>query len=154
MKDEEFEAFLADALGELETKQDALTSRWGFGGFSRYLFDQPTATLQLIDAGGALRLRCSALPIGSHSARSGTWKWAWANESLLEPLRAEAGRLRELHGITGLPIFASPTVNAKPDMAWEIAAMSVKHLGALGCYRAPGRDSDLYLAITEVAYAP
>jgi hypothetical protein len=153
MTDEEFEAFLAEALSELETKQDALTHRWGFGAFSRYLLDQPTASLQFMDASGAVRVRSSVIPIGSYAARSGTWKWAWANESLVAPLRAAAGRLRELQGVTGLPVFGSPAITAQPDMAWEMAAMSVKHLGALGCYRAPGKDSDVYLAIMEVPHA-
>jgi hypothetical protein len=151
MTDAQFDAFVASAVSELKAKQETLSERWGLGRFARYLFEQSTASLQFFDATGLERVRATVIPLGSYASRSRTWQWAWANESFLEPLRASAGALRNLHGVTGFPVFAAPTFNADADMAGEISAMAVKHLGALGCYRAPAATSDLYLAIMQIA---
>jgi hypothetical protein len=37
-------------------------------------------------------------------------------------------------------------------MAWELAAIAVKHLGAMGCYRAPSSRGapTTFLAITRI----
>lgn len=69
------------------------------------------------------------------------------------PLRDQASQLRVLAQLTGMPIFDAPGFTAQPEIAGELAAMSVKHLGALGCYRAPGASADVYLAIMSVNVA-
>jgi hypothetical protein len=150
MTDDEFDAFVEASVSELETKQEALISKWKLGSLGRYLFDQPTARLQFFDASGNVVVKASVVPIGTYSPKGETWMWAWANDSFLEPLRSQASKLRTLGQITGVPVFDTPSFTADPDMAGELAAISVKHLGALGFYRAPGPRSDVYLAIIDI----
>jgi hypothetical protein len=38
-------------------------------------------------------------------------------------------------------------------MPWELTAFAVRQLGAIGAYKAPGANSDLYLAILKVTPA-
>lgn len=151
MTDEEFDAFVSAATSELEAKQDVLTAKYGFGSYARFLFDQPTATLQFFDEAGTSRLRATAIPLGSYAPESGTWKWAWANESILEPLRSQASKLKDLYELTGMDVFNNPAFEGPAEMAWQAVSMAVKHLGALGCYKAPSHGSDLYLAILKIA---
>ena len=150
LTDEEFDAFVSSAVEELERKQSLLTEKYGIGTYARFLFDQPSATLRFFDESGTVRLRAAALPLGSYSEGSGTWKWAWANDTIVQQLRDHAGRLRELYELTGMEAFKNPAFEAEPEMAWQTAAMAIKHLGALGCYVAAGGNSDLYLAVTSI----
>ena len=72
---------------------------------------------------------------------SSTWLWAWANVTTLPRQREKAAKLKELGGLTGFALFDdADTFEVDEPMAWELAAVSVKHLGARGCYRAPSSD--------------
>lgn len=151
VNDEEFEAFLDTALDELEHKQDQLKADFGLGRYPRFWFDQPSGTLEFRDAAGTLRVIADVIPVGSHSRRSGTWTWAWAHEILLPALRKSAEPLQKLEAVTGLGAFLKATVPVEDDeMAWELTALAVRHLGAIGAHKTPGQASDLYLAITSV----
>ena len=152
MSDEEFAAFLSSATEELSKKQDSLKEQYGLGTWSRWWFDQRTETLQFFDEADNLVIEADVLTIGSYSPKSNTWKWAWGNTSLLPGLRKKAEPLKELENITGFEIFGyEHTFEIEDEMAGEFVAMSVKHLGALGCYKAPSADGPtIFLAITNV----
>jgi hypothetical protein len=154
MTDDEFDEFLAESLAALERKQGALTATFALGSFAAFWFDQPSATLEFRDDGGRAQLVASVVPIGSHSSRSETWMWAWANQSLLAGLREQAMPLRELATVTGMAAFGQPSIKASsPEMPWELTAFAVRLLGAMGAYKAPGVNGDLYLAIMKVTQA-
>lgn len=153
MSDEEFEAFLSSATEELSKKQDSLKEQYGLGTWSRWWFDQRTETLQFFDEADNLVIEADVVDIGSYSPKSNTWKWAWGNTSLLPGLRKKAEPLKELEDITGFEIFGYEHTFEIEDevMAWEFVAISVKHLRAIGCYKAPSADGPtLFLAITRV----
>lgn len=157
MTDDEFSSFLSSAMDELRVKQQQLTDHHGLGKFSRWWFDQETETLEFFDNNDAKALEASVIDIGSYASDSNTWKWAWANDSVLEPLREKASSLRALADLTGMDIFANEDaveIDGMP-MAWELAAVSVRHLGALGVYRAPSSRKPLasFLAIMSVRKA-
>jgi hypothetical protein len=151
MTDDEFDAFVAESVEELERKQDKLQNEFGLGTHADFLFDQATGTLEFKDASGAVRVRADVTPIGSFSERSETWQWAWANESLLPALRERAQECRALETATGFAVFGQAVLKAAPDMPWELAAMAVRQLDALGCYRPPSSGGVLFLAIHEIA---
>lgn len=154
MDDDAFQSFIDTAQQELAAKQEALMADYDLGTFPRFLFDQPSGTLRFFDQADRLAVEAEAIHIGSFAAESRTWKWAWANESVLPGLRQRAEPLRELVQVTGFDLFGDDAAFAIEDeaMAWELAAMSVQHLGALGCYRAPASGKSLlsFLAIMDI----
>ena len=154
MTDEEFEIFLQTSLDELWEKQDRLENEHGFSSFSRWFFDQETGLLELFDAKEKKVLEAAVIGIGSYARNSNTWKWAWSNESIVPSLRLKAEALKELEKITGIELFtdASAFEIENEAMAWELAAISVKHLNALGVYKAPSsaRPLETFLAITKI----
>ena len=139
MTDAEVDAFVATANEELRQKQAALNHVYGLGSHHRFWWEQATEKIQFFDASDALRVEAEVIDIGTYSEKSNTWKWAWCNQSLLPRLRKKAEKLKELEEVTGMELFGNegPFEIEDESMAWEIAAMSVKHLGAIGCYRAP-----------------
>jgi hypothetical protein len=152
MTDEEFDTFLSSAYEELTHKQALLVEQYGFGTLKRWWFDQTTEKLQLFDAADNLVIEADVIEIGTYSPISISWKWAWANDSTLPGLRKKAEPLKELHDITGIKIFGCEDAFEiqGEEMAWELAAFSVRHLAALGCYRAPSDGPTVFLAIMDV----
>ena len=153
MTDSEFEAFLANANEELRHKQALLLEQYSLGEYSRWFFEQATETLQFFDEADKLMIEADVVQIGSYSEKSNTWKWAWSNSSVLPRLREKVEILKELEETTGFELFGREHAFDIKDeaMAWELAAISVKHLGAIGCYRAPSSSDGptVFLAITS-----
>lgn len=155
MRDQEFDAFLSRALDELKQKQDALRTLHCLGELPRWWFEQDKERLQFLSANGDVLLEASTISIGSYSPVSNTWKWAWSNESVLPALRQKSLRLKELATITGFGMFKNADAfEVDEPMAWEIAAISVMHLDALGCYRMPNQEGPhSFLALTTIKKA-
>lgn len=154
MTDDDFERFLSSAMEELHEKQTLLAEKHGLGTFARWWFDQETEMLDFMDEDGRKVLEASVIDIGSFAQEPGTWKWAWANDSLTDSLRDKASSLKALADQTGFALFAEEgafDIDGAP-MAWELAAVSVRHLGALGVYRAPSSKKPLmsFLAIMTI----
>jgi hypothetical protein len=153
MTDDEFGAFLAEAKEELQRKQNELASAWGLRSYRRWSTDQQTGLIQFFDAADKLALQANAVQIGSYSPLSNTWLWSWANVTALPAERAKSERLKELAQITGFELFEdSHTFEVDEAMAWELAAVSVKHLHAKGCYRTPSSDGSnfCFLALMDL----
>jgi len=155
MTDAEFQGFLDAATAELQEKQEKLIADYGLDDASTWGFDQATEKLQFFDEQKRMVVEAEVIDAGSYSPKSITWKWAWSNESVLPELRKKAERLKELTAITGAELFGEPLAFEIDDenMAWELTAMAAKHLGALGCYRAPSKKEEgpvIFLLIMKI----
>lgn len=154
MTDDEFVQFMQDAVDELNEKQDALEQEYGFGGHARWAFDQVTEKFQLLDEAGRVMVEAEVVDIGSYSPKSNTFKWAWSNPSILPALREKSIRIKGLEAYTGISLFGDENAFTVEDesMAWELAAMAVKYIGAMGCYRGPSSTGgpSTFLALTSI----
>jgi len=153
MTDEEFDAFVDSAVEELSEKQERFIADTGLGSFARWNYDQKTGLLEFFDERDAKVLEMDVVQIGSYSHKSETWIWGWANKWVLPREREKAEPLRELAAITNFPMFAVEHAFelGHESNATSLAAVSVRHLGALGFYRAPTRGGELitYLAVLD-----
>jgi hypothetical protein len=153
MTEAEFQGFLDAANSELQQKQERLGTDYGLDDVSTWGFDQATEKLQFFDEQMRLVVEADVIDAGSYSPKSISWKWAWGNESVLPALRKKAEKLRELQAITGVRSLANRwRSRSTTNMAWELAAMAARHLGALGCYRAPAKETGpwIFLLIMKI----
>jgi hypothetical protein len=154
--DEEFGDLRDLASAELAAKQQRLRADYDIGTYPRWWFDQARAKLQFLDATDAVVVEADVIHIGSFSPASGTWCWAWANASVVPALRARALPIKELAEITQFDVFLEEgSFEVDEPMAWELTALAVKHLGALGCYRAPmSTGVYTFLALVQLQVDP
>ena len=93
--------------------------------------------------------------IGSYARNSNTWKWAWSNAFVLPALRDRSVVLKALERVTGRRLFVVPEAFKLDEecMAWELAAIGVQHVDAMGVYRAPHESGlNTFLAITAIRH--
>jgi len=151
---EYFDRFLRSAVDELKEKQQWLERKHGLGRFARWFLDQDVGLLRMYDREDRQVFAADVVCIGSYAGNSATWRWAWSNDLLLPVLREKSRLLRALGDLTGVDLFVAEDAFAidEESMAWELAAISVKYLNALGVYRAPQGQLDSFLALTQVRH--
>lgn len=148
MTNEQFDEFLKTCYQELELKQNKLFTDFDIGSYKNYWFDQLTRTLQFKNEEKA-ELEFNIICIGTWAHLKNTWMWCWANKSFTKECRKDSKTLKGLKMKTGLGIFIKEGFNCDETMAYEMTAMSVKQLNALGMYKIPGEKSHLFVALIK-----
>ncbi|MEU0272394.1 DUF6882 domain-containing protein [Streptomyces sp. NPDC006307] len=121
---------------------------WGLGSADRWGLDQMTGVITW-----TFPDRTATAPaqiLGSFSPSSGSWLWAWANESIVPEMSRDALEFRdwaEAHGHGGL---ARPEIEADEATASALVALAVRVTAATGYYRAPGGNSVLIITFGPV----
>jgi hypothetical protein len=151
MTDLEFDDFVANCVSELRRKQQSLEQQYGLGRLARWAFDGNSGLLTFFDRYDRPVVRADTTEIGSYSLETHTWKWAWANPSLPDARRAKSQLLKGLQDLTGFEVFGrDDPFAASEERSWEMAAMSVHHLSARGCYRGPAKHLYVFFAIDAI----
>ena len=148
MTDEQFDTFLDQCYEEFEEKQSQLFQTYGIGTYQDYWFDQNTQTLEFRNEGKCEK-KFLIIPIGTWAHQKNNWMWAWANDSFITEFKFRAKNLLELKHITGNDLFEENGFDCDETMAYELTALGVHHLKAIGFYKIPGERSHLFVAIEK-----
>jgi hypothetical protein len=147
MTDAEFDRYVAESVDLFRSSAERMNNEYDIGQYEQWNLDQSRATLEFL-RDSRIALSCRIIALGSYT--SGSWKWAWANDSLLPQIAADSTKPKALKEKTGMDIFEMATFEATSEMPWEIAGMALREIGGLGIYRCPSRASDLFVLIKEV----
>lgn len=141
------------ATEELRAKQARFAVRYGDWLSRPWRHDARLGKIVFVGQGDA-ELEVDVLYIGNYTERLFTWQWMWGSPKATEETLFRAGRLRELYDVTGLRVFGEPGpfIVEGDKMAWELAAVSVKYMGAESCFRlsTSGVGSYAYFAAMNV----
>jgi hypothetical protein len=150
MNEEEFFQLLEQCSEELRHKQAIVEAQYGLRHLNRWHLDQNQQALLFLNTEGKVSTQFPVTPIGTYSSSKETWKWAWANPFIAKPLQEKAAPLKALYEKTDFELFTDKEeFSVDEGMAWELAAISVQHLNAIGCYRAPNKETFLFLALEK-----
>jgi uncharacterized protein YjbI with pentapeptide repeats len=140
-------AIVSDSVAELDAKIAAypelllLAQQW----------DSDSGLIQFTD-GEDVYVRAKATLIGSWG-RSGSWRWAWPNESLPPAARNASLRLKELAQLTGRAEFLNE--NAFPATTVEarkLVADACHHLDAAGAYNLGSEQAVWWFALHDIEH--
>jgi hypothetical protein len=112
---------------------------WGLGSADRWGLDQRTGVITWTFPGKTATAPAQIL--GSYSPSSASWRWAWANESILPDMSRDARAVRDWAEARGHRALAEPEVEADEQAAGTLAALAVRITKATGFYRGPGSKS-------------
>jgi hypothetical protein len=124
--------------GEDMIEQPATAHRsWGLGSATRWDLDQRTGLISwtFLDKIAT----APAQIIASYSPRAGSWRWAWANPSILPELSRDSRTIRDwAQANGGHTALTEPDVAADDEKAGSLAALAVRITRATGFYRGTG----------------
>lgn len=146
MNGEEIGGLLNLCYAELDAKQEYLINEYQLGSYERFVYDKERKVLQFRnDAHNVLEFY--VIIIGTWSGKSKTWTWAWANSNMALEVQKEASGLKAMAETTGFNVFEIHSFECNEGDAYDITALVVHHLEAMGMYRVPEEDGHLFLAI-------
>jgi hypothetical protein len=120
---------------------------WGIEAAEEWFFDQDTGLLTF-----AFPERVIVTPfqfLGSHNARTGTWMWAWANDSIDPRLKADSMALRQVGELQGHQIFTEGILNVSEEDADCMALLALKESRHDGLYKAPDEEHLTFLSFGQ-----
>jgi uncharacterized protein DUF6882 len=150
--DAAFGRLMSEAVDDLKERQAQLYAQFKLDDYPRWDWNQEASQL-VFSEGGLARVVAGIQFVGSVSTLSGTWRWSWANPSILECAKR---RIREVraYGVERHYLkLASASWVAEEVDGWEMTAIAARLIGAAGAYRTPADDGWSFLAITEARWA-
>lgn len=114
-------------------------------GHDRYQLDRDRGVMLLLAAGQvAHRVRFHAIgTLGD----GGTFRWAWANPTLLPTVSARAQRVRELGVARDLPWLTTPEIDLPLGDVRQLMSLATRAMGFSALYPAPYERGVLYVAV-------
>lgn len=88
--------------------------------------------------------------IGSLNSDKQSWLWAWANPSILDPLKQHTQDLKSYGELHEIPRLTAPVWSGTNELAWAMAALAAKLCGATGAYRGETESVHLYMTFGDV----
>jgi len=143
-----YATLVGGCLERLKTAQRALIEQFGLGEWERWDWDMGSQELVFSHA-GQRRVIASVTFVGTHATDSGTWMWAWANDSLPEHVRAALGEVKSAGQECGFRRLVQGHWPADEDDGWAMTAYACEVLGGLGAYRTPSDRGHVYMVIRK-----
>src|SRR5437899_2085834 len=148
----DFETLLRVSMEELMVLTQHHQEAWHFGKEDDWRLDPERGELVLQFPGR--QIVASAQIIGSYDSQTGTWHWAWANDSLPQNLIQDALRAREYGEREGIERLTSPEWQGQETDCWYMAALACRLCGSQGAYRAPAENNFTFMTFGEVDAFP
>ena len=136
----------------IERTASVHAARWGLGTAERWDLDQTMAVIRWTFPDKTAEAPAQIL--GSYSPRSGSWLWAWANDSLRPATRTASEAARDWGAANGQALLTRPRLEVTEEQADEITAIAFRVTMATGFYRAPTGSGVVYVTFGQVTITP
>jgi hypothetical protein len=136
MTEDQFAALTQEAQEELTSLNTKCGEAFKLGTYGNWDYDSEAGTITF-STQGTPKVVAQVQVVGTTSAKSKTWLWAWANDSVPRPLVASALTVRDFGQREGVSALVEPELPDDEFIGWEMTAITAKLVGGIGGYRTP-----------------
>ena len=144
----DFAVFVEASMEGLRLQTAGHQSAWQLGQEEQWNFDQDSGELVFTFADKIAK--APAQIIGTFDSKTSTWLWAWANQSIAEPLKRDALRVLDYgkeHSIARLTTAKWP---AEEMDGWRMSALANRLCSTNGAYRGPAGTTLVFMTFGEI----
>src|SRR5258705_12040914 len=123
MTETEFYELVAKSREYLGACQRRLQTEFNLGSYKRFDWDQATGQLVFSDAAGAVQLVGDFQFVGTLSTKPQTWRWAWANDSLLPAVTKQVLEVKRFGEVHDIPPLVQEAWEADEADGWDMTAL-------------------------------
>lgn len=143
MEEITFEHLLATSYEYLNEQQDKCNEKFLLGVHQNWFYDQETGLLSFSNnKKDCIRFRFES--VGSISYISNTWLWSWANSYVLPNTATDILKVKRFGEEHGFEKLFEKKWDADIYDGWEMTAISAYLLKAMGAYRAPNEEENIF----------
>lgn len=150
---EKFEEIINESYKVIEKSQQDIIEKFNLGKHERWDWYQDTGLLIWSHEGKEV-VKAKIDFAGTLCTNSNTWLWAWGNSSLLENIKSESRKVRDIGEEYNILKLACGKWDADEIDGWEMTTIMAKQLDAIAVHRAPSEyNSYVYMVIREISWA-
>lgn len=149
MTENAFKEFKHEAVHALMDLNEACEKKFGISAWPRWDYDLDAGTLTFSEE-GVPRVVAQIQAVGTTSAISGTWLWAWANESIPPNMTQKLTAVRAFGLAEEIAELTEPSLPDDEYLGWEVTSLVARLTAAKGAYRCPNENGFLYVIYTEI----
>lgn len=153
MNEQQFRKLVEESHEYLTKQNDQCVETYKLGTYGSYDLDQASGEMVFGDDGIA-KVLAKFQFVGSYSAATQKWMWAWANPSINELVRQQVLLVRDFGQKNEVIPLAAPAFDARESDGWTLAAIMSKIVSAKGGYRIPADPLFHFVLFTEIDWAP
>jgi hypothetical protein len=148
----EYEHYVHEACADLQRRQDKLIEEYQISTWERYDWNQDKQEL-VFSQQGQPKVIAKIQFVGSFSNRSNTWRWAWANDTVVPGMKQDVILVKAFGEQRGWKRLVTPQWNADEQDGWDMTAVAVRLLNAKGAYRTPDEDGLTFMIIKDIRWS-
>src|SRR5215213_2040013 len=148
----EYEHYVHEACADLQLRQDMLMQEYRLSTWERYDWNQDTQELVFSNRGRPTVVAKIQF-VGSFSKRSNTWRWAWANDTVVPAMKQDVLRVKALGEERGWDRLVTPQWSAAEQDGWDMTAVAAHVLGAAGAYGTPSEIGLTFVISKEIRWS-
>jgi hypothetical protein len=145
-----YASVIDECVERLQIAQTSLIEEYRLNDWERWDWEMEPAEL-VFSHEGERQVTANVVFIGSYSSRSGSWMWAWGNESLPDSVRTALTPVKTAADATGFRKLVQGYWKADEHEGWHMAAYALSVLGGLGGYRTPLENGHIYMVIRDAS---
>jgi hypothetical protein len=143
--DDCFEEFVHPLIHEAQEKNRLFEER--YGQYVRWDWDDELSTPTFSDPVRPT-LEIDVSIVGTTEGSS--WQWSWANKNTPQSSKVDIEKVQEFGESQGYDRLTTGFLDADEYTGWEMTAIAVKVLDALGSYRFPTDNGYCYLVYRKI----
>jgi hypothetical protein len=130
-----YDHYVREARALLKERQEQLTKDYDLGEWERYDWNQDRQELV-----GTPKVIAKVQFVGSYSKLSNTWRWAWANDTVLPDVKTDIVRVKQLGVEKRWSQLSQPQWSGTQRDGWDMTGVALRVLDARGAYRSPDEN--------------
>jgi hypothetical protein len=146
-----WEKLVKTAHHRLHQLQGELAEKFSISEHERWDYDQHTGVLTFSNNDKPV-VEAKFQVVGTISKKTNTWMWAWANQHTWHVVRRGVRAVAEYGFQENFSRLTVPLYPADEYTGWEMAGIAAHLMKSKGIYRAPGENTEMFLALQNIRW--
>lgn len=153
MKDHyDIDSEMENACYRLAQIMDDLEEHWHFSKVTEWGLDDASGMIHwTLPNGKQATAACQVM--GTYDLQSGSFLWAWDNDSIEEKLKQDAQHVHDFGKENGVEFLSYRKLDCEEDDVWDLIALSSQICGSKGAYCGETDGVLLYVTFGDVKLA-